>query len=138
MRRIGDAVGLETAPSMQFLHSRFDVEEDTTVDQIVDWDTYPIMDQLSIMAKLVFSFHHREIEPSFTIMLKGNHIITVNCKHIIKADQSRVYRFTLALNVVTTYMHTRNHAPHALKFVISPDVQNPFHACEFVWAESAV
>jgi hypothetical protein len=134
MRRIGDALGLSTTPCMQFHYSRFDPDDDITVDEIADWDTYPIMDQLAIMAKLVFSFQHREIEPSFTIMLQGNHIIAVECKSVIAADQSRIYRFSLTLNIVTSYGNTRTHTPHALKFIISPEVQNPFHQCEFVWA----
>ena len=133
MQRIGDSLGLNTTPSYHFRYSRYNVEDDSTEADIIDWDLYPIADQLSLLAKLVLSYQHRETEPSFTIVLKGNHLITIGCTGHHRADGSKFYRFSLALHTITIYMRAHTHSPHVIQFVLSHGAQNPFTDCEFVW-----
>jgi hypothetical protein len=138
MQRIGGALDLNTTPSFHFRYSRYNVEDDMTEDDINDWEIYPIADQLSLLAKLVLSYQHCETEPSFSIMLKGNHLVAIGCTGHHRADGSKFYRFSLTLHIVTTYIRVYTHTPHVLQFVVSPGVQNPFAGCEFVWAPPIV
>ena len=136
MQRIGGALDLNTTPSFHFRYSRYTAEDDET--DINDWELYPIADQLTLLAKLVLSFQHRETEPSFSIMLRGNHLINIACTEQHRTDGSKFYRFILGLHIVTTYLRIHTHTPHALQFVLSPGAQNPFEGCEFVWNQPAV
>ncbi len=137
IQRISGALGLNAIPSYHFRYSRYFVDEDTTEAEINDWEPYSTTDQLSILAKVVLSYQHRDTEPSFTMMLKGNHLITVGCSRIgYNADGSRNYRFGLTMNTVTTYMQTHTHTPHGLQFVLAPGAQNPFPQCQFEWVPS--
>jgi hypothetical protein len=134
MQRVGSTLGLKTTPSFRFRYSRYNTDEDTTEADINDWEPYPLADQLSIMAKLVLSFQHRDTEPSFTMILKGDHLISVRCSRFYRADGSKFYRFALSLHIITTYLRVHAHTPHALQLAFSPEAKNPFTDCEFVWA----
>ena len=107
---------------------------------IMDWVTYTIPEQLSLMAKVAFTYQHREAEPSFTMMLKENHLVTMSCKKIVDTttNPSVKYRFLLALNVVTSYIRTHSRTAHALEFVLAEGAQNPFPECEFKWVSPEV
>jgi hypothetical protein len=133
MQRMGDSVGLNTTPSFHFRYSRYEVDDETTEAEINDWEPYSIADQLSILAKVSLSYHHRDTEPSFTLMLKDNHLITVGCTRIRTANGSKLHRFTLAMHMVSTYVRTHTHIPHALQFVLAQGAENPFEGCDFVW-----
>jgi hypothetical protein len=102
---------------------------------------YTVPEQLSLMAKLVLSYQHRETEPSFTVVIKENHLITISCKKICSNDPTnprQQYRFFMALNVLTSYIRAHNRSPHALEFVLVHGAQNPFPGCDFKWVSPEV
>jgi hypothetical protein len=134
IHQIGSNIGLSATPPFQFRHSRFNVDDEMSEADIHEWVSYSVNDQLSMLAKLVFSFQHREAEPSFSIMVKDNHFVTVTCSRGVNA----AYRFNLHLHTTATYGHARAHTLYALQFVIAQDTQNPFPHCEFVWAAPTV
>jgi hypothetical protein len=137
IQRMGDALGLDTTPAFYFRYSRYGVEEDTVEDGVHDWVTYNTTDQLTLMAKLVFSYQHRETEPSFTIMLRENHLINVIC--ILCSVSPTTYQFNLSMHSATIeYQRNHVHSPHAIQFVLTEGAQNPFPACQFKWVPHMV
>ena len=109
--------------------------------EIADWMIYTISEQLSLMAKVAFNYQHRESEPSFTMVLKENHLITISCKKIIPVDPATPnvkYRFYMALNLLTSFVRVHNRTPHALDFVLAHGAQNPFPDCDFKWISPEV
>lgn len=135
MQRIGGALGLETTPSFYFRYSRYeDIDETTTPEDILDWDRYSISDQLTLMAKVALAYQHRETLPSFTVVLKEDHLISFKCVQVVSiAGQPWKYSFHMTLNVLTSHMRTHNRSPRALDFVLAEGAQDPFPQCEFVW-----
>ena len=135
MQRIGGALGLETTPSFYFRYSRFEVvDAHTDPEDILDWDRYSISDQLTLMAKVTLSYQHREATPSFTVVLKDNHLITFKCVETTQiVGQPSDFTFYMSLNVLAPHMRTHTHTPRVLDFVLAEGAQNPFPDCEFVW-----
>jgi hypothetical protein len=132
MQRIGGALGLETTPSFYFRYSRYeDVDEDTVPADVVDWDMYSISDQLTLMAKVVLAYQHRETHPSFTVVLKENHLITLRCAP--SGSAAGHYLFHMTLNVIASHMRTHSRTPRVLDFLLADGAQNPFPHCTFVW-----
>ena len=93
------------------------------------------------MAKVAFSYQHRETESSFTVVIKDNHLISMTCKKIpatagivpnVPLPRQR-YRVTMTLNVLTSYMRSNIRSPHAIDFVLAQGAQNPFPDFDFVW-----
>jgi hypothetical protein len=135
MQRIGSALGLETTPSFYFRYSRYeDIDAHTTPEDVMDWDRYSILDQLALMAKVVLAYQHRETLPSFTVVLKEDHLIAFKCVQVFSiAGQSLQYAFHMTLHVLGTHMRTHTRIPRVLDFVLAEGAQNPFPHCEFVW-----
>lgn len=132
MQRIGDALGLGTMPSFYFRYSRYEeVDEYTVPVDVVDWDMYSIADQLTLMAKVVLAYQHRETQPSFTIVLKENHLITLRCTP--SGNTEGHYLFHMALNVITSHMRTHSRTPRVLDFLLADGAQDPFPHCTFIW-----
>jgi hypothetical protein len=128
MNRMGSALGLNTTPSFYFRFSRYEVDDETRVADIHEWDTYNTTDQLTVMARLAFFYQHRKTEPSFTIMLRENHLLSINCLR-----HGSVYNLNISLNRVYTNLRSHSHTPHAVEFVLTSGAQNPFPEFEFVW-----
>ena len=86
------------------------------------------------MAKVVLTYQHRDSEPSFTIVLKDNHLISFSLRKIDStvAPPAR-YRFYMTLNLLTSYMRVNQRTPHAIDFVLAPGTHNLFPVCDFVW-----
>ena len=142
MQRIGGALGLDTLPSFHFRYSRYDAEDETDANDILEWGVYSTADQLTLMAKVVLMYQHREAEPSFTAVIKENHLITFYCKRVVPIDPllvaSQRYRVSMTLNVLTSHLRTHNRTPHALTFVVTRGTQTPFPDFDFVWVSPAV
>ncbi len=93
------------------------------------------------MAKVVLCYQHRETEPSFTLVLKDNHLITLTCRRVVAATgiapnsprPPRRYRFLMTLHMLASYTHVQNRTPHALQFVLVNGANNPFPNCDFTW-----
>ena len=80
-------------------------------------------------------YQHRDTEPSFTLRVRENHIITIKCKLF---PVEPYYRFGLTLHAISTYNHTHTHIPHVLQLHFTPGARNPFAHCEFAWEGSDV
>jgi hypothetical protein len=125
---MGSALGLNTTPSFHFRFSRYEVDDDTVLTDIHDWDTYNTTEQLTIMARLAFIYQHRQTEPSFTIMLRENHLLSINCLR-----HGSVYNLNMSLNKVDAHLRVYSHTPHAVEFVLTSWAQTPFPEFEFAW-----
>ena len=128
-------------PNFYFRYSRFEADDD---GDILDWEIYTTTDQLTLMAKVVLAYQHRDTEPSFTVIIKNNHLISCACRKIpappviditaaAPLPSPQRYCFSMTLNVLTSYMHSQNRTPHGIDFVLSQGTQNPFPNCEFAW-----
>ena len=135
MQRIGGALGLETTPSFYFRYSRYeDVDAHTDPNDILDWDRYSISDQLILMAKVTLAYQNREATPSFTIVLKENHLITFKCCETMSSyGHPSEYLFHMSLNVLTPHTRTHTRTPRVLDFVLAEGAQNPFPHGAFLW-----
>ena len=133
MQRIGGALGLDTLPSFYFRYSRYEeVDEFTVPSDVVDWDMYSISDQLTLMAKVVLAYQHRETLPSFTVVLKDNHLITLRCTP--GGSVAGHYLFHMTLNIITSsHMRTHSRTPRVMDFLLAEGAQNPFPSCAFMW-----
>lgn len=128
MLRMGSALGLNTTPPFYFRFSRYEVDDETLVADIQEWDTYNTTDQLTIMAKLAFTYQHRKTEPSFTVMLRDNHIFNIIC-----IRRGTAFLLNMSLNTFSTNGYSHAHTPHAIEFVLAPGAQHPFPEFAFAW-----
>ncbi len=110
LTRIGDSLGLQSDTPFHF---RYKING--------DWEVYSVIDQLSIMSKLVLSYHRHS---SFTVCVKDCHFISGI--HTITND---IQTFSLNMYVIS---NTGEPTKNSIELHFESGAYNPFHRCMFV------